>query len=94
MEHIIRLNELILFSTETGDAWIIDTDNNFAVCLVKAGIKQKYKLIDAANQFGFDWDYGYQIDGDKFTVINKMGGIRTIIGYPLKEIEKIRQKAR
>lgn len=90
--HIVRLNELILFSTDTGDAWILDTDDNFAICLVKSGVKQKYKLIDTPGQFGFDWDYGYQIDGDQFTVINKMGGIRTIIGYPLTEIERIIKK--
>ena len=92
--HIIRLNELILFSTNTGDAWILDIEDNLAICLVKAEVKQKYKIIDTPSQFGFDWTHKYQIDGNRFTVINKMGGKRTIIGYPLKEIEKIKQKTR
>ncbi|MBI9036779.1 MAG: hypothetical protein JEY97_01485 [Bacteroidales bacterium] len=43
--HIVRLNELILFSTMTGDAWILDTDDNLSICLVKAGDKQKYKIM-------------------------------------------------
>ncbi|TSA31175.1 MAG: hypothetical protein D4R64_18480 [Porphyromonadaceae bacterium] len=88
--HIVRLNDLILFSTMTGDAWILDTDDNFAICLVKDSVVQKYKIVDTPNQFGFDWDHKYQIDGDKFTVVNKAGKTRTIIGYPLKEINKIR----
>ncbi len=87
--HIVRLNELIIFSTHTGDAWILDTDDNLAICIVKEGVKQKYRIIETSNQFGFDWDYKYQIDRDKFIVTNKMGGIRTIIGYPLTEIIKI-----
>lgn len=94
ISHIIRINELIIFSTDTGDAWILDTEDNFAICLVKADVKQKFKIIDTPSQFGFDWDHKYQINGNKFTVINKMGGIRTIIGYPLKEIEKIKQRIR
>ncbi|MBA7535765.1 hypothetical protein ES705_28023 [subsurface metagenome] len=83
---IVRLNELILFSTQTGDAWILDSDDNYAICLVRDGEKQKCKIIDTQTQFGFDWDYQYMIEGEKFIVSDKTGRIRTIIGYPVQEI--------
>ncbi|MBI4646928.1 MAG: hypothetical protein HY738_10135 [Bacteroidia bacterium] len=85
---IVRINELLLFSTETGDAWILDTEDKFAICLMQNWIKQKYKIIDTSTQFGFDWDYQYHIEGDSFIVLNKSGVIKQIFGYPIQEIEK------
>ncbi|MCX6163044.1 MAG: hypothetical protein NTV87_17125 [Ignavibacteriae bacterium] len=85
---IVRLNELILFSTITGDAWILDSEDKLAICLAKDGVKQVYKLIDTATQFGFNWDYSYEIEGEQFITLNKSGQIRRIFGYPVKEIER------
>ena len=85
---IVRLGGLLLFSTETGDAWILDTEDNLAICLMRNEDKQEYKIIDTPTQFGFDWDYQYNIDINKFIVIDKTGKIRTIIGYPVQEIMK------
>ncbi len=82
----VRINELLLFSTVTGDAWILDTDDQLGICMMRNGDKQKYKIIDTPTQFGFDWDYKYLIDNTLFVVVNKSGGIKQIQGYPIDEI--------
>ncbi len=37
----VQLGELVLFSTQTGDAWLLDTEDNLAICLLKNKIKHK-----------------------------------------------------
>jgi hypothetical protein len=83
----VRLGELLLFSTQTGDAWLLDTIENLAICLLKDKERQKYKLIDTPTQFGFDWDFKYFIDKDYFITIDKKGRERKIFGYPVKELK-------
>jgi hypothetical protein len=85
---LVSLNELLLFSTATGDAWILDTNDKLAICLMRNGDKQDYTIIDTPTQFGFEWDYKYLIEDEIFIIINKSGGIRQILGYPVKELAK------
>ncbi len=47
---IVRLGELLLFSTETGDSWILDIYDKKAICLMKNFEKQVYKIIDTPKQ--------------------------------------------
>jgi hypothetical protein len=82
---IVRLGELLLFSTETGDAWVLDTVDHLALCLARDGLKQKFKIIDLPTQFGFDWEYTYAIDGDLFITMDQKGSMRTIFGYPVRK---------
>ena len=46
-----------------------------------------YKIIETATNFAIDWDYQYQIDGEVFTVTNRVGRTSSIMGYPLQQIE-------
>ncbi|MFA6666688.1 MAG: hypothetical protein WCT06_08955, partial [Armatimonadota bacterium] len=82
----VQLGELLLFSTQTGDAWILDQDDNLAICLMRGKEKQKYKIIDTPTQFGFDWDYKYFIEEDCFITIDKKGVERKIFGYQVNEL--------
>ncbi len=84
---VVRLGGLILFSTETGDAWILDKDDQLAICLVKDGEKQKYRLIDTPTQFGFDWECKYFIESDFFITIDEQGNQKRIFGYPVKQLQ-------
>ncbi|MCF8374232.1 MAG: hypothetical protein K9H64_21600 [Bacteroidales bacterium] len=83
---IVALRELILFSTETGDAWLLDTDDNLALLLSKEGIKQEFSIVDTQFQFGIDWKYNYVIENEKFIVVEKAGLARIIFGYPTEVI--------
>ena len=83
---IVSLKELILFCTDTGDAWILDTDDNLALDLARGGEKQEFTLVDTPYQFSIDWKYNFIIENEKFTVFDKIGNSRTIIGYPTENI--------
>ncbi len=84
---IVTLGMLILFSTESGDAWMLDPTDSFALCLARDGEPLSYKIIETATNFAIDWDYQYQIDGEVFTVTNRVGRTSSIMGYPLQQIE-------
>ncbi len=80
------LGSLIFFSTETGDAWVLDCEDELALCLAKDGEEQSFTIIDTPAQFSIDWNSNYYIDGEKFIIIEPSGKIRTIIGYPIMQI--------
>ena len=83
---IVSIKELILFSTESGDAWLLDTDDHLALNLSKDGMKQEFTIIDTPYQFGIDWKFNYMIEDEKFITIDESGVRRTVIGYPTGQI--------
>ena len=91
---IVSLNSLILFCTETGDAWLLDTDDNLALNLTRDGVKQEFTIIDTPSQFGIDWKYIYMIENEKFVISDKIGNTRTIIGYPTIQILEMIHKSK
>ncbi|MDI6769181.1 MAG: hypothetical protein QMD04_05840 [Anaerolineales bacterium] len=83
---LVVLASLVLFSTETGDAWILDSEENAALCLARDGEKQTFTVFDTTTQFGIEWTATYHIEGDTFIVREESGQKRIIIGYPTREI--------
>ena len=83
---IVTLGALILFSTHTGDAWILDTEDSLALCLALAGERQSFQVIETPGNFGVEWEAHYRIDGESFVVIEPEGRVRTILGYPTRAI--------
>ena len=83
---IVGLGSLVLFSTETGDAWLLDPEDNLALCLARDGEKQSFTVTDTATSFSIEWNANYLIDGDAFIVAEHSGRIKTILGYPTREI--------
>lgn len=90
---LLKLGRLVFFSTETGDAWILDPDQGRAKCLSLDGDKQPVTIKETSADFGIDWDAEYRIKGSLFTVLEYSGSVRTILGYPTRSIEEaIRQQ--
>ena len=89
---VVSLGSLIFFSTETGDAWILDYKDGLALCLARVGEKQPFRIVETSEKFAIEWNVNYQIEGDKFVVIQKSGQVRTILGYPTEEILKAIQR--
>lgn len=83
---IVKLGGLILFSARSGDAWLLDIEDNLALCLAILGERQPFHIIENATNFSIEWAAKYQIDGEKFVVTVQSGQVRTIIGYPTYEI--------
>ena len=86
---VVRLGSIVLFSTETGDAWMLDPEDNLAMCLARDGAKQDYMLIETEDSFRIGWKEQYEIQDDMFTVALADGRVHTIMGYPTEEIVRI-----
>lgn len=85
---IVSLMGLILFSTDTGDAWILDPKDGLSLCLVKNGEEKEFNINETASEFKIEWTSNYEIEGDKFIIYDPSKQIKTIIGYPTKEIQE------
>ena len=83
---IVRLSSLVLFSTDTGDAWLLDPEDDLALCLARDGERESFTITETATSFGIEWNANYLIDGDTFIVAEHSGRIKTILGYPTREI--------
>jgi hypothetical protein len=89
---VITLGPLAFFSTQTGDAWMLDPSDHSALCLARDGDPEPVNITETAESFAVEWNMSYEISGDRFIVTDKAGHSRTIIGYPLREIaQAIRQ---
>jgi hypothetical protein len=91
---IVTLGPLILFSTETGDAWMLDSQDGLALCLAREGEEQSFTIVETSADFGIEWSASYHIDGDKFVVISKPDRAQTFFGYPTAEISRAIRRAR
>jgi hypothetical protein len=90
---IVSLGPLVFFSTETGDAWVLDPLDNLALCLARDGERQPFDITETASQFAIDWQANYQIDGEQFVVSDRSGQIRSISGYPVRELKQVIRRA-
>lgn len=87
--HIVTLGSVILFSTSTGDAWMLDTDGNLALCLLKNGERQAFRILESTENVLVEWDKQFSIHDDIFTAVSHTTGrISSIVGYPTQEIAK------
>jgi hypothetical protein len=83
---LVTLGALILFSTETGDAWMLDPQDGLALCLARAGDPQPFTITETATRFAIEWNAHYRIEGAVFTVAEQSGQVRSILGYPTQAI--------
>ena len=91
---VVGLEGLVFFSTQTGDAWILDPADSLALCLAQDGERQNFSILETPTNFQIAWEAEYLIDGGTFTVTMKDGRVRTILGYPTREIENTIRKGR
>ncbi|MBT9161040.1 MAG: DUF5679 domain-containing protein [Dehalococcoidia bacterium] len=91
---LVTHGPLIFFSTETGDAWMLDPEDELALCLARDGEEQPFTITETPTDFSIEWNAEYRIDGDAFIVIERPGRIKTIFGYPTAEILQAIRRAR
>lgn len=83
---IVRLGNLVLFSTLTRDAWLLDVEDHFALCLCRDGEPQPFRIIDTPANFAIDWPGRFAVDGATFNVRERSGRVVAFHGYPVVEI--------
>ncbi len=87
-ERVVSLSPLVFFSTQTGDAWMLDPQEGFALCLAENGEEQSYEIVETPNNFKIEWQAQYHIEGDQFIIITP-GKVSTRSNYPVKEIGQL-----
>ncbi len=84
---IVTIGSLLLFSTETGDAWILDLSDRLATPLARDGDPLPVHIEDTDTNFAVGWKGNYRIEGELFIYRDKdSGNTRTIFGYPTERI--------
>ena len=87
---MVTIGQLILFSTETGDAWLLDVTDQLAARLARDGDPEPIHLEETDTSFAIGWKGNYRIDGPAFVYSDrKTGRVTTIIGYPTKKIDQM-----
>jgi hypothetical protein len=85
---IVTIGQLILFSTATGDAWLLDKEDGLAAPLARDGNPEPIHIEETDANFTIEWEGHYRIKGAAFIFVDqKTRGTRTILGYPTQKLE-------
>ena len=79
---VVGFGPLVLFASETGDAWLLDWQKESAVCLMRDGEAQQVKIRETETAYSIEWTSTYSIHGDAMTFQHSSGRIVSIQGYP------------
>ena len=86
---IVSFAQLLLFSSETGDAWLLDVSDQLAARVARDGDPESIQLEETDANFAVGWKGTYQIDGPAFIYTDrKTRRVTTILGYPTQAIAR------
>ena len=90
----ILTRPLILFASE-GDAWLLEPEENKALCLMFHGEPQPYQINDLPTRIEIVWDGTFELAGQFFKVQTNHPAIgsRAIAGLPLDGLRKLIDQA-
>jgi hypothetical protein len=84
---IVTIGPLLLFSTDSGDAWILDPADHLATRIAEEGAPRPVYIEETETSFAVGWQGGYEITGAAFVFTNSESGrVMTILGYPTRQI--------
>jgi hypothetical protein len=82
--------QLVLFSTETGDAWLLDPADRLAARLARDGESEPIHIEETDTTFAIGRKGRYRIDGAAFVYSDQdTGRVATILGYPTEKLSHI-----
>lgn len=85
---IVAVRALVLFCAPSGDAWILDPEDDLALCLMEGGRRRDVRIEEDATQFVIEWGGHYDLSGGVFTTVDADGIARAWPGYPVDDIRK------
>ena len=86
---VVTIGQLTLFSSETGDAWIVDRDDHLALRLARQGDPEPFHIEETDTSFAIDWKGHYRIEGAAFVYTDReTGRTTTVLGYPTDKLAK------
>ena len=88
---IVGIGPVIAFSSESGDAWLLDPANHLAVPVARDGEIEPISILETDKTFAIPWKGSYQIDGELFIYLDRESTcVVSIHGYPTAQIVQIR----
>jgi hypothetical protein len=86
----VTIGPLVFFSTETGDAWMLDPSDQLAARLARSGDPEPIDFRETDTNYAIGWKGNYRIDGRAFVYTDrKSGRVTAITGYPTAKIAQL-----
>ena len=86
---VVTIGPVVLFSTASGDAWLLDPADHLAARLAQDGDPLPVHVEETDTTFAIGWQGQYRIDGAAFVYSDRESGrVITILGYPTDRISK------
>ena len=86
----VTIGPLALFSTGTGDAWLLDPADHLAARIARDGTAEPIHFEETDSSFAIEWKGSYRIDGDAFVYLDRSSArIVSVLGYPTDRIAKL-----
>lgn len=87
---IITIGQLIMFSTQTGDAWLLDATDRLAACVARDGQPEPLHVEETDANFAIGWKGHDRIEGAAFIYVDRdTRQTGSILGYPARRLEHI-----
>ena len=87
---LVTVGPLLLFSTETGDAWLLDARDHLAARLARDGDPEPIHIEDTDTTFVIAWKGQYHIEGGTFVYADGQSGrVTAISGYPTRKLAQL-----
>jgi hypothetical protein len=87
---VVSIGQLVLFSTETGDAWLLDPSEQLAARLAHDGDPEPIHIEETDTTFAIGWKGQYRVEGAAFIYVDRdTGRVTTTLGYPTHKLIQI-----
>jgi len=87
---LVTVGPLVLFSTETGDAWLLDPADHLAARVARDGDPEDLYFEETGTNFAIGRKGNYQIEGDAFVFIDRdTARVTTVLGYPTRRLAQL-----
>jgi hypothetical protein len=91
---VVSIGPLVFFSTDTGDAWILEPAAALACRLAVGGDATEIFFEESETGYAIDWQGHYRIEGELFTYEERASHRRiTIGGYPVPLLRRVVSEA-
>jgi hypothetical protein len=87
---IVSIGQLVLFSSQSGDAWMLDPSEHLAVRLASDGHPEPIGIEDTETSFTVAWTGQYRIVGPALLYTDRDSGrASTTFGYPTRQLAQM-----
>jgi len=85
---VVTLGPLLFFSTETGDAWVLEPEDCLARCLFRDGQHRSSGITETPNNFAIEWEATYRFEDHTMVFAHREGSELAVLGYPVGDIQE------